>query len=219
MARHVTTMNYGETDDRSITAESPLTVATKNNELSTRHYGDLVGRTFGKISPMRLLKRFVRFRPFFRFKILPSFPASLLSGILRFVDRFLRSKFRFQLYIYISRFYLNRMNSAFRSIDSIRETSKQKEFNGFERYFSLNMKEDAIENGGFCIGESFYPLIILLELWRNAMPFNNPSRKSNTRKIVFLERDVATCDSSLHAYLVCHNITSETLLFLNYLRI
>lgn len=97
-------------------------------------------------------------------------------------------------YIYIgiiSRFYLNRMNSAFRSIDSIRETSKQKEFNGFERYFSLNMKEDAIENGGFCIGESFYPLIILLELWRNAMPFNISSRKSNTRKIVFLERDVA----------------------------
>lgn len=85
--------------------------------------------------------------------------------------------------------------------------------------FSLNMKEDAIENGGFCIGESFYPLIILLELWRNAMPFNISSRKSNTRKIVFLERDVATCDSSLHAYLVCHNITSETLLLLNYLRI
>lgn len=213
-------MNYGETDDRSITAESPLTVATKNNELSTRHHGDLVGRTFGKISPMRLLKRFVRFRPFFRFKILPSFPASLLSGILRFVDRFLRSKFRFQLYIYWNNFSLLLESDEFGlSIDSIRETSKQKEFNGFERYFSLNMKEDAIENGGFCIGESFYPLIILLELWRNAMPFNNPSRKSNTRKIVFLERDVATCDSSLHAYLVCHNITSETLLLLNYLRI
>lgn len=213
-------MNYGETDDRSITAESPLTVATKNNELSTRHHGDLVGRTFGKISPMRLLKRFVRFRPFFRFKILPSFPASLLSGILRFVDRFLRSKFRFQLYIYWNNFSLLLESDEFDlSIDSIRETSKQKEFNGFERYFSLNMKEDAIENGGFCIGESFYPLIILLELWRNAMPFNNPSRKSNTRKIVFLERDVATCDSSLHAYLVCHNITSETLLLLNYLRI
>lgn len=211
MARHVTTMNYGETDDRSITAESPLTVATKNNELSTRHHGDLVGRTFGKISPMRLLKRFVRFRPFFRFKILPSFPASLLSGILRFVDRFLRSKFRFQLYIYWNNFSLLLESDEFGlSIDSIRETSKQKEFNGFERYFSLNMKEDAIENGGFCIGESFYPLIILLELWRNAIPFNNPSRKSNTRKIVFLERDVATCDSSLHAYLVCHNITSET---------
>lgn len=192
-------MNYGETDDRSITAESPLTVATKNNELSTRHHGDLVGRTFGKISPMRLLKRFVRFRPFFRFKILPSFPASLLSGILRFVDRFLRSKFRFQLYIYWNNFSLLLESDEFDlSIDSIRETSKQKEFNGFERYFSLNMKEDAIENGGFCIGESFYPLIILLELWRNAMPFNNPSRKSNTRKIVFLERDVATCDSSLH---------------------
>lgn len=201
-------MNYGETDDRSITAESPLTVATKNNELSTRHHGDLVGRTFGKISPMRLLKRF---RPFFRFKILPSFPASLLSGILRFVDRFLRSKFRFQLYIYWNNFSLLLESDEFGlSIDSIRETSKQKEFNGFERYFSLNMKEDAIENGGFCIGESFYPLIILLELWRNAIPFNNPSRKSNTRKIVFLERDVATCDSSLHAYLVCHNITSET---------
>lgn len=125
MARHVTTMNYGETDDRSITAESPLTVATKNNELSTRHHGDLVGRTFGKISPMRLLKRF---RPFFRFKILPSFPASLLSGILRFVDRFLRSKFRFQLYIYIgiiSRFYLNRMNSAFRSILFVKHQSKR----------------------------------------------------------------------------------------------
>lgn len=213
-------MNYGETDDRSITAESPLTVATKNNELSTRHHGDLVGRTFGKISPMRLLKRSVRFRPFFRFKILPSFPASLLSGILRFVDRFLRSKFRFQLYIYWNNFSLLLESDEFGlSIDSIRETSKQKEFNGFERYFSLNMKEDAIENGGFCIGESFYPLIILLELWRNAMPFNNPSRKFNTRKIVFLERDVATCDSSLHAYLVCHNITSETLLLLNYLRI
>lgn len=118
MARHVTTMNYGETDDRSITAESPLTVATKNNELSTRHHGDLVGRTFGKISPMRLLKRF---RPFFRFKILPSFPASLLSGILR-------SKFRFQLYIYIgiiSRFYLNRMNSTFRSILFVKHQSKR----------------------------------------------------------------------------------------------
>lgn len=42
-AGRVTTMNYGETDDRSITTESPLTVATKNNELSTRHHGGLVG--------------------------------------------------------------------------------------------------------------------------------------------------------------------------------